>query len=128
MLEALSERLGAIFDRLANRGRLSESDVGEVLREVRIALLEADVALPVAKEFVTAIKARAVGSDVLTSLTPSQTVVKLVYDELVELMGGAAARLTYSDAPPTVYVLVGLQGSGKTTHAGNLALRLTQHG
>ncbi|MBV8581148.1 MAG: signal recognition particle receptor subunit alpha, partial [Candidatus Eremiobacteraeota bacterium] len=108
MLEALSERLGAIFDRLSNRGRLNESDVADVLREVRIALLEADVALPVAKEFVAKIKERAVGSDVLTSLTPSQTVVKLVYDELVELMGGAAARLTYSDAPPTVYLLVGL--------------------
>src|SRR6201996_9824687 len=107
MLEALSERLGAIFDRLATRGRLSESDVAEVLREVRVALLEADVALPVAKEFVNRIKERAVGSDVLTSLTPGQTVVKLVYDELIELMGGAAASLTYADAPPTVYVMVG---------------------
>ena len=128
LLEALSERLGAIFDRLSNRGRLSESDVAEVLREVRVALLEADVALPVAKEFVNRIKDKAVGSDVLTSLTPGQTVVKLVYDELVELMGGAAARLTYSDAPPTIYVLVGLQGSGKTTHAGKLALRLKEQG
>src|SRR5665213_2619594 len=124
MLEALSERLGAIFDRLANRGRLSESDVAEVLREVRVALLEADVALPVAKAFVAAIKEKAVGSDILTSLSPAQSVIKLVYDELVDLLGGAAARLTYSDAPPTVYVMVGLQGSGKTTHAGKLARRL----
>src|SRR5665213_3381714 len=128
MLEALSERLGAIFDRLANRGRLSESDVAEVLREVRVALLEADVALPVAKAFVAAIKEKAVGSDILTSLSPAQSVIKLVYDELVDLLGGAAARLTYSDAPPTVYVMVGLQGSGKTTHAGKLALRLKEQG
>jgi signal recognition particle subunit SRP54 len=128
LLEALSERLGAIFDRLSNRGRLSESDVAEVLREVRVALLEADVALPVAKEFVNRIKEKAVGSDVLTSLTPAQTVIKLVHEELVELMGGAVARLQYSDAPPTVYLMVGLQGSGKTTHAGKLALRLKEQG
>ncbi|MGD0052002.1 MAG: signal recognition particle protein [Vulcanimicrobiaceae bacterium] len=128
MLEALSERLGAIFDRLANRGRLTESDVNDVLREVRVALLEADVALPVAKEFVAAIKEKAVGSDVLTSLTPAQTVVKLVHAELIELMGGAQARLTYADAPPTVYLMVGLQGSGKTTHAAKLALRLKEQG
>ncbi|MBV9440270.1 MAG: signal recognition particle protein [Candidatus Eremiobacteraeota bacterium] len=128
MLEALSARLGAIFDRLANRGRLTESDVAEVLREVRVALLEADVALPVAKEFVARIKERAVGSDVLTSLTPAQSVIKLVYDELVEIMGGAAARLTYADAPPTVYVMVGLQGSGKTTQAAKIARRLKEQG
>ena len=101
MLEALGERLGAIFDRLANRGRLSESDVADVVREVRVALLEADVALPVAKDFVNRIRERAVGADVLTSLTPAQSVIKIVYDELVTLMGGAAARLTFSDAPPT---------------------------
>src|SRR6202022_223077 len=98
------------------------------LGEVRGALLEADVALPVAKEFVSRIKEKTVGSDVLTSLTPAQTVVKIVYDELVELLGGAAARLTYSDTPPTVYLMVGLQGSGKTTHAGKLALRLKEQG
>ncbi len=128
MLEALSERLGAIFDRLSNRGRLSEADVAEVLREVRIALLEADVNLSVAKEFVNAIKERAVGADVLQSLTPGQSVIKIVHDELVTLLGGAEARLQFSDAPPTVYMLVGLQGSGKTTHAGKLALRLKEQG
>ncbi len=128
MLEALSERLGAIFDRLSNRGRLSETDVAEVLREVRIALLEADVNLAVAKDFVNAIKERAVGSDVLTSLTPGQSVIKIVHDQLVDLLGGAEARLQFSDAPPTVYMLVGLQGSGKTTHAGKLALRLKEQG
>jgi signal recognition particle subunit SRP54 len=128
MLEALSARLGAIFDRLSNSGRLTETDVAEVLREVRIALLEADVNLAVAKEFVNAIKERAVGADVLQSLTPGQSVIKIVHDELVSLLGGAEARLQFSDAPPTVYMLVGLQGSGKTTHAGKLALRLKEQG
>jgi signal recognition particle subunit SRP54 len=128
MLEALSERLGAIFSRMSNRGRLSETDVAEVLREVRVALLEADVSLKVAKDFVNAIKEKAAGAEVAASLTPAQTVIKIVHDELVELMGGAQARLTYSDSPPTVYMLVGLQGSGKTTHAGKIALRLKEQG
>lgn len=128
MLEALGERLGAIFQRLGNRGKLTESDVAEVAREVRIALLEADVNLSVAKAFVAAVKEKAVGADVLASLTPGQSVVKIVHDELVELMGGAEARLTFADAPPTVYLLVGLQGSGKTTHAGKIALRLKEQG
>ena len=128
MLEALGERLGAIFQRLGNRGRLTESDVNEVAREVRVALLEADVNLSVAKEFVNAVKEKAVGADVLASLTPAQSVIKIVHDELVTLMGGAQARLLASDAPPTVYMLVGLQGSGKTTHAGKLALRLKEQG
>ncbi len=128
MLEALGERLGAIFQRLGSRGRLTESDVNEVAREVRIALLEADVNLSVAKEFVNAVKEKAVGADVLASLTPAQSVIKIVHDELVSLMGGAEARLQFSDAPPTVFMLVGLQGSGKTTHAGKLALRLKEQG
>ena len=128
MLEALGERLGAIFARLGSRGRLTEADVNDVAREVRVALLEADVNLAVAKEFVNAVKERAVGADVLASLTPAQSVIKIVYDELVALMGGAEARLQFSDAPPTVIMLVGLQGSGKTTHAGKLALRLKEQG
>ncbi|MFY9781075.1 MAG: signal recognition particle protein [Candidatus Baltobacteraceae bacterium] len=128
MLEALGERLAAIFQRLSSRGRLTESDVNEVAREVRIALLEADVNLSVAKDFVAKVKERAVGADVLASLTPAQSVVKIVYDELVALMGGAMQRLQFSDAPPTVFMLVGLQGSGKTTHAGKLALRLKEQG
>jgi signal recognition particle subunit SRP54 len=113
---------------MSNRGRLSETDVAEVLREVRVALLEADVSLKVAKDFVNAIKEKATGADVAASLTPAQTIIKIVHDELVELMGGAQARLTYSDAPPTVYMLVGLQGSGKTTQAGKIALRLKEQG
>jgi signal recognition particle subunit SRP54 len=128
LLEALGERLGAIFQRLGSRGRLTESDVNEVAREVRIALLEADVNLSVAKEFVNAVKEKAVGADVLASLTPAQSVIKIVHDELVTLMGGAEARLQFSDAPPTVFMLVGLQGSGKTTHAGKLGLRLKEQG
>jgi len=128
VLEALGERLGAIFQRLGSRGRLTESDVNDVAREVRIALLEADVNLSVAKEFVNAVKEKAVGADVLASLTPAQSVIKIVHDELVALMGGAQARLLFSDAPPTTIMLVGLQGSGKTTHAGKLALRLKEQG
>ncbi|MBV9646045.1 MAG: signal recognition particle protein [Candidatus Eremiobacteraeota bacterium] len=128
MLEALSQRLGAIFARLGNRGRLTEADVNEVAREVRIALLEADVNLAVAKDFVARVKERAVGADVLASLTPAQSVIKIVHDELVTLMGGAVARLQFSDAPPSVIMLVGLQGSGKTTQAAKLALRLKEQG
>ena len=128
MLEGLSDRLNAIFQRLRSRGRLTEADVGEVLREVRIALLEADVKLSAAKDFIGRIRERAVGADVLGSLTPAQSVIKIVHDELVTLLGGAQARLRFADAPPTVIMLVGLQGSGKTTQAGKLALRLKEQG
>ena len=128
MFEQLSDRLNAIFSRLTGRGRLSESDVNEVMREVRIALLEADVSLSAAKEFVATVKEKAIGADVMASLSPAQTIVKIVHDELVELLGGAQARLQFSDAPPSVIMLVGLQGSGKTTQAGKLALRLKEQG
>ncbi|MGH7729132.1 MAG: signal recognition particle protein [Vulcanimicrobiaceae bacterium] len=128
MLEALAERLGAIFSRLGSRGRLSEADVDQVAREVRVALLEADVNLAVAKDFVARVREKAVGADVLASLTPAQSVVKIVHEELVALMGGAVARLRFSDAPPSIFMLVGLQGSGKTTQAGKLALRLKEQG
>ncbi|HEV7179598.1 MAG TPA: signal recognition particle protein [Candidatus Baltobacteraceae bacterium] len=128
MFDQLSDRLGAIFSRLTGRGKLSESDINEALREVRIALLEADVSLGAAKSFVARIKDKALGADVLESLTPAQTIVKIVHDELVEMLGGAQARLQFSDAPPSVIMLVGLQGSGKTTQAGKLALRLKEQG
>ncbi|MDP9017338.1 MAG: signal recognition particle protein [Candidatus Eremiobacteraeota bacterium] len=128
MFESLSDRLGAIFSRLTGRGKLSESDVNEVMREVRIALLEADVSLSAAKEFVNKVKEQAIGQNVFDSLTPAQTIIKIVHDELVELLGGAQARLQFSDAPPSIIMLVGLQGSGKTTHAGKLALRLKEQG
>jgi signal recognition particle subunit SRP54 len=128
LFDQLTERLGAVFARLSGRGKLSESDVAEALREVRIALLEADVSLGAAKAFVARVKDQAIGANVLESLTPAQTIVKIVYDELVALLGGATARLQFSDAPPSVIVLVGLQGSGKTTQAGKLALRLKEQG
>ncbi|TAM74251.1 signal recognition particle protein [bacterium] len=128
MFESLSTRLGAIFERLSSRGKLNEADVAEVLREVRVALLEADVSLGVTKEFVARVREKAVGAAVLESLTPAQSVVKIVHEELVALMGGEQSRLQFASAPPTVVMLVGLQGSGKTTHAGKLALRLKEQG
>ena len=128
MFDQLSDRLSAIFSRLTGRGKLSESDVSEALREVRVALLEADVSLSAAKAFVARIKEKALGADVLQSLTPAQTIVKIVHDELVEMLGGAQARLNFSDSPPSIIMLVGLQGSGKTTQAGKLALRLKEQG
>jgi signal recognition particle subunit SRP54 len=128
MFDQLSDRLGAIFSRLTGRGKLSESDVNDAMREVRMALLEADVSLAAAKQFVARVKEQAIGQNVLESLSPAQTIVKIVHDELVELLGGAQARLTFSDAPPSVIMLVGLQGSGKTTQAGKLALRLKEQG
>ncbi len=128
MFDQLSERLGAIFTRLTGRGKLSESDVNEALREVRIALLEADVSLGAAKAFVATVKSKALDADILESLTPAQTIVKLVHDELVALLGGAAARLQFADAPPSVILMVGLQGSGKTTQSAKLALRLKEQG
>ncbi|MDE2483099.1 MAG: signal recognition particle protein [bacterium] len=128
MFDQLSDRLGAIFSRLSGRGKIGESDVNDAMREVRIALLEADVSLAAAKAFVARVKEKALGSDVLESLTPAQTIIKIVHDELVELLGGAEARLQFSDAPPSIIMLVGLQGSGKTTQAGKLALRLKEQG
>lgn len=128
MFDQLTERLGAIFSRLSGRGRLSEGDVNEALREVRVALLEADVSLGAAKSFVARVKEKAIGANVLESLTPAQTIVKIVHEELVDLLGGAQARLQFSDTPPSVIMLVGLQGSGKTTQAAKLALRLKEQG
>ncbi len=132
MFDQLQERLGAIFERLSGRGRVSETEVNEALREIRVALLEADVSLGAAKSFVARIKERAVGANVLESLTPAQTILKIVHDELVELLGpptgSGRARLQFSDAPPSVIMLVGLQGSGKTTQAAKLALRLKEQG
>jgi signal recognition particle subunit SRP54 len=128
LFDQLSERLSAVFARLSGRGKLSEADVNEALREVRVALLEADVSLAAARAFVARIKEQAIGAQVLESLTPAQTIVKIVYDELVAMLGGAQARLQFSDAPPSVIMLVGLQGSGKTTQAGKLALRLKEQG
>lgn len=123
MFEGLSSRLSDVFDRLKRRGALSEADVTEALREVRIALLEADVALPVVKDFIAQVKERAVGQEVVRSVTPGQMVVKIVHDVLVETLG-AAEDVALTAVPPAAVLMVGLQGSGKTTTSAKLALRL----
>ena len=126
MFESLSERLGSVFEKLKGKGALEEKDVSEALREVRVALLEADVALPVAKEFIAKVKERAVGQEVLRSVTPGQQVIKIVHDALVDMLGGAEAdsALNLAAAPPVAVMMVGLQGSGKTTSTAKIALRL----
>ena len=125
MFDSLSERLGSVFDKLRGRGALTELDVRAAMREVRIALLEADVALPVAKKFIDDATQRAIGAEVLRSVTPGQQVVKIVHDTLVEMLGGAAEGLNVDVTPPAIIMLVGLQGSGKTTTTAKLAKRLT---
>ncbi len=124
MFDTLTERLGDIFDRLRKRGALSESDVSAALREVRVALLEADVALPAVKKLVDEVTRRAVGAEVVRSVTPGQMVVKLVHDHLVEMLGGESVGLNLAATPPAAIMLVGLQGSGKTTTAAKIAKRL----
>jgi signal recognition particle subunit SRP54 len=130
MFDTLSNRLGEIFDRLRGRGALSEDDVGAAMREIRIALLEADVALPVVRDFIAAVREKAVGQDVVRSVTPGQMVVKIVHDHLVETLAGAGepsagqGGLDLNAPSPVGIMLVGLQGSGKTTTAAKIALRL----
>jgi signal recognition particle subunit SRP54 len=125
MFDALSDKFSGIFDGLRKRGALSEADVGEALREVRLAMLEADVALPVVKDFVARVKERAVGAEVLEAVSPGQQVAKIVHDALVEALGGeGAVPLNLSAPAPIPLLMVGLQGSGKTTTSGKLALRL----
>src|SRR5215212_6785923 len=128
MFETLSSKLNGVFDRLRRRGALSEAEVNEALREVRIALLEADVALPVVKDLVNKVRERAVGQEVIRSVSPAQQVIKIVHDCLVEALGGegdTGARGLDLNAPaPVPILMVGLQGSGKTTTSGKIALRL----
>ena len=119
--EGLSEKLSATFKRLRGKGRLSEADVREGMREVRLALLEADVSYKVVKDFVAQVTERCIGADVLDSLTPAQQIVKIVNEELVQLMGGTNAKLTFASKGPTVVMMVGLQGAGKTTNGAKLA-------
>ena len=126
--EGLSDKLSAVFKKLKNKGKLSESDVKAAMREVRLALLEADVNYKVAKDFVAKVSERAVGSGVLESLTPAQQVIKIVNEELTALMGESHARINFSSKLPTVIMMVGLQGSGKTTHSGKLALHFKKMG
>ncbi|WBX85049.1 signal recognition particle protein [Sphingosinicella microcystinivorans] len=126
MFESLSERLGGVFERLRGRGALTEADVRAAMREVRVALLEADVALPVAKSFIDKVTERAVGAEVIRSVTPGQQVVKIVHDELATMLGGDAEGLELGVTPPAVVMMVGLQGSGKTTTTAKIAKRLKE--
>lgn len=126
--ESLSDKLQNTFKKLRGKGVLTEADINDAMREVKLALLEADVNFKVVKEFVSAVKEKAMGQDVLASLTPGQQVIKIVNDELTELMGGTGSKLTYSPKGFTVYMMVGLQGTGKTTTCGKLANYLKKNG
>ncbi len=128
MFEILSEKLNKVFRLLGNRGKLTEKDIDEALREVRLALLEADVNFKVVKDFIARVRERSLGAGVMQSLTPAQQIIKIVNDELIVTLGGDQSRLTASSHPPTVVMLVGLQGSGKTTTAAKLALHLKRSG
>jgi len=128
MFEGLSEKLQATFKRLRGKGKLTEADVTEAMREVRVALLEADVNFKVVKDLVAKIKERAVGHEVMESLTPGQQVIKIVHEEIINLMGANESKLEISPKPPTVIMLVGLQGAGKTTHGAKLAHMLKKQG
>ena len=124
--EGLSDKLSNAFKKLKNKGKLTESDVKQAMREVRLALLEADVNYKVAKDFTNKVTERAIGQDVMESLTPAQMVIKIVNEELTSLMGGENARLEFASKPPTIIMMCGLQGSGKTTHSAKLAKMLKE--
>lgn len=128
IFESLSDRLQETFKKLRGHGKLTEDDVNEAMREVRMALLEADVNFKVVKNFIKTVKERAIGQDVLETLTPAQVVIKIVDEELTKLMGGTQSRINISPKPPTVIMMVGLQGAGKTTSAGKLGLALKKQG
>ena len=126
--EGLTEKLSAAFKRLRGKGRLTEADVKEAMREIRLALLEADVSYKVVKQFISQVTEKAVGSDVLEALSPAQMIIKIVNQELTELMGGSSAKLTIASKPPTVVMMVGLQGAGKTTNGAKLAGFMKKNG
>ena len=126
--ESLSDKLNGVFSRLKGKGVLTETDINEAMREVKLALLEADVNYKVVKEFVAEVKEKALGEEVMKSLTPAQQVVKIVSDELTALMGGTNSKLTYASSGFTTLMMVGLQGTGKTTHCGKLAKYLKKEG
>ena len=128
MFDSLSDKLQGVLGDLRNRGKLNENDIKKATREIRLALLEADVNFQVVKDFVAQVRERALGAEVMDSLTPGQQVVKIVHEELTELMGKGSSALAFSGRPPTVILLCGLQGSGKTTASGKLALRLRKDG
>ncbi len=128
MFETLSDRLNQVFSSLRGRGRLSQADIDATMREIRIALLEADVALPVVREFISSVRERASGAEVSEALNPAQQIIKIVNEELIEILGGEARRIRFAKTPPTVIMLAGLQGGGKTTLAAKLALWLKSQG
>ncbi len=128
MFEQISDRLDGIFRKLTGRGHLSEKNIGEAAKEIRMALLEADVNYKVVKNFVAEIEKKAIGKEVTKSITPGQQIVKIVHDEMIEMLGGGKAEISLSGTPPSVVLLAGLQGSGKTTFAGKLALYLRKRG
>ncbi|MCL2474299.1 MAG: signal recognition particle receptor subunit alpha, partial [Alphaproteobacteria bacterium] len=121
MFKSLSDRLSGIFDKLRGRGSLTEAEVNDAMREIRVALLEADVALTIVKDFIEKVKERAVGHEVLKSITPGQQVVKIVHDNLIDLLGTEVSPLNLNVKPPAVILMLGLQGSGKTTTAAKIA-------
>ncbi|WP_032113236.1 signal recognition particle protein [Candidatus Paracaedibacter symbiosus] len=127
MFQSLSTKLTGILDKIRNRGALTEADVNAALREVRIALLEADVALPVVKQFIESVREKAIGQDIIKSISPGQMVVKIVHDHLQEMLGQETEKLNLAAVPPAVILMVGLQGSGKTTSSGKLAKYITDH-
>ena len=128
VFESLSDKMNHIFSKLRNKGKLTELEIKQAMREIRVALLEADVNFNVVKDFVASVSEKALGEDILKSLTPAQQIVKIVNDELVALMGSKHQKLAVSDRPPTVYMMCGLQGAGKTTMCGKLALYLKKQG
>ena len=128
MFDQLTQKLQKVFKNLRGEGRLSVEHIEEALKEIRMALLEADVNFKVVKQFVESVKAKALGQDVLSSLTPGQQVIKVVRDELLEMLGGESAGLNFPPKRPNVFLIVGLQGSGKTTSTGKLARWLNRNG
>lgn len=128
MFQSLTDKLSQAFKKFRNKGKLTEADVKLGMREIKLALLEADVNFKVVKEFIAKATERAVGSDVLESLMPEQQIVKIVNEELVALMGSTNSRLEIASKPPTIVLMCGLQGSGKTTHSGKLALMYKKQG
>src|SRR5437867_8096120 len=128
MFETLSEKRQRVFKNLRGEGKLSEQQLDEALREIRVALLEADVHFKVVKQFTDTVRSKALGQEVMQSLSPGQQVVKIVRDELIEMLGGTNVRINFAPQPPSVIMLVGLQGSGKTTSSGKLAKWLQKGG
>ena len=128
MFDNLSNRLETIYKKLKGRGKLKEADVDEALREIRVALIEADVSLPVIKDFLAGVREKSIGHEVLKSLTPGHQMVKIVNDELEQLLGGEVSDIQFSEKPPTIILMVGLQGSGKTTTVGKLAKKFKKDG